>query len=125
MTNLRILTMAALLGASAIAATPASADEFDARQYRQSARIEQGVRSGQLTRQEAFALRREHYRIAEMIRAARRDGRVDRFERNRIEAAQDAASRHIFFEKHDGEQRGRRFGHGHGFGYGYGYGFRG
>jgi hypothetical protein len=39
---------------------------------------------------------------------AKRDGYVSRDEARRIEAAQDAASRHIYRESHDGQTAWRR-----------------
>ncbi|MEQ1713705.1 MAG: hypothetical protein ABL908_20240 [Hyphomicrobium sp.] len=90
-----------------LAAAPAFADRVDARQDRQSDRIEQGIRNGSLTRTEAARLKSEQDRIAAMERAAERDGRVTRDERARLEAAQDQASRNIRAEKHDSESRTR------------------
>lgn len=107
MTDLRSLTLAAFVGASALAATPVAADEIDARQARQLQRIEQGVRAGTLTRHEARGLIEEQKRIAELERRADRDGRVDRHERAEIAAAQDRASGRIFQEKHDSDNRPR------------------
>lgn len=88
---------------------------FDDRRYRvhnrsyfqdrliwQADRIRQGERSGQLTRHEATDLWAEHrhlrYRLDHMVWD---DNRLDRYERQRLESAFDAADRHIFNEKHD------------------------
>lgn len=107
MTTVNKFAAAVLLVGSSLAATPVLADEIDGRQARQIERIQQGVRSGQLTRYEAHGLIAEQRRIAEMERRAKRDGHVDRFERREIDAAQDRANRHIFAEKHDGDARPR------------------
>lgn len=95
----------AAVAASLAAAGPASADALDAAQDNQQHRIREGLRSGQLTRQEAARLEGEQDRIDHMIRRARMDGRVDGFERSEIVRAQEVASRHIFAEKHDAEAR--------------------
>lgn len=103
-----VLASAALIAAS-FAALPASADEIDRRQYNQSKRIEQGLRDGSLTRQEAARLKAEQDRIAAMERQAERDGRLTREEKARIDRAQDQASKHIYQERHDSESRWSRW----------------
>lgn len=107
MTTLKsiVTTAAAAAATLTIAAAPAFADRIDARQNRQADRIEQGLRDGSLTRNEAARLRAEQGRIAEMERHAERDGRISAAERARIEAAQRAASRNIYSERHDFENR--------------------
>ena len=104
-----ILAGAAVAMTAALAVTPASADIVDRRQSYQAQRIEQGLRSGQITRSEAASLRAEQARIAQLERAAERDGHVSRSERARLMAAQNEASRHIYQESHDGQSRGSRW----------------
>lgn len=84
-------------------ATGALADRIDQRQSSEAYRIEQGRRSGQLTAHEYAELKAEQARIARMERAAKADGVVTYHEARAIERAQDAASRHIYLEKHDRE----------------------
>ena len=104
----RILIAAA---ASLIASTAVAQDHdwgarhIDRRQDRQEFRIHQGVRSGEITRREHWRLEREQAHVRYMERAARSDGYVSPYERARIRAAQDAASRHIAREAHDGQRR--------------------
>lgn len=95
-------------------------DRIDARQARQANRIQQGIRSGELTRREAARLKEQQAYIRELERKAERDGRITPAERARIRAAQNAASRAIFHEKNDAQERGRRFGYGPRFGHGAG-----
>ncbi len=85
--------------------------EIDARQQMQEQRIQNARRAGELTRQEYQSLEAEQARIREMERRAQRDGRIDGREAAEIRRAQNEASRHIYQESHDSEQRGR----GHGF----------
>ena len=69
-------------------------------------RINQGVRSGQLTREEAKGLREEQKEINQERKAAKRDdGVIDREERKEIRKDQIEASKNIYQEKHDGETR--------------------
>ena len=103
MTTRMILGTAAVL--TAFVAGPAFADSIDRSQYNQQKRIEQGIRSGQLTRHEAARLEAEQSHIAAMERRAKADGYVDPWERRQIAAAQNRAGRDIFREKHDGDSR--------------------
>jgi len=82
-----------------------SADRVDARQARQSERIRDGARSGDLTRREVSALRGEQRGIRRMERRADADGVVTRRESRQLERAQDRASRHINQQRHDRQQR--------------------
>jgi uncharacterized membrane protein YebE (DUF533 family) len=108
MTSPRLI--AAVLAATTLTALPAFADSFDAEFNAQQERIARGVRSGQLNRSEVATLRAEQDRIQYMIHNARRDGRVNPYERREIERAQAAASQHIYAEKHDADVSPRRYG---------------
>jgi uncharacterized membrane protein YebE (DUF533 family) len=105
MLKIVLVSAATLVAATSIA----QADYIDRRQSNQAYRIEQGVRSGQLSRHETARLKAEQERIAAMERAAKRDGYVSPYERARINDAQNHASRHIYLDKHDGERRWRRW----------------
>jgi uncharacterized membrane protein YebE (DUF533 family) len=83
-----------------------STQRIDQRQENQQRRIDQGVKSGQLTRKEAERLQREQARIQKMEDKARADGKVTAKERRKIEHAQDRASKNIGRERHD-KQRAR------------------
>lgn len=80
-------------------------NNIDRRQDRQEYRIQQGVRSGEITRREAYRLEREQAYIRHLERNAKADGYVSPYERDRIRAAQNSASRHIYQESHDRNQR--------------------
>lgn len=100
----RILLLVAL--AMTMFATASFAHgRIDNRQVRQRARIHQGVRSGELTRQEARRLRVGQRHVARMEQRAERDGRLSAAERCRIERAQDLQSRRIYRLKHNGRVR--------------------
>lgn len=98
-----ILATTALIGVLTASTLPASADPIDRIQANQSARIQQGVRDGSLTKREAQALFQEQRRIGELEREAKRDGILDPRERARIANAQNGASTHIYQERHDNE----------------------
>jgi hypothetical protein len=97
-------------GVSMPAATAGIYDRVDVRRAEQAQRIQQGIRSGELTRAEAAKLKAEQAHIRHLERKAERDGRNTRSERARITAAQNASSRSIYAEKHDSQDRNRRFG---------------
>jgi membrane peptidoglycan carboxypeptidase len=111
MTRSKILTATSLIALSmAGLATSASAyDRVDARQARQESRIQQGLRTGQITRSEYRELEAEQARIARLERSAKADGRVDRYEAAQIRNAQNQASQHIRQEASDSDSRRRRW----------------
>ena len=108
MTRFAILTATALLATTGIANAQYynSNDTRDivARRASQEHRIQQGVRSGELTRSEYTRLEAEQARIRNLERAAKSDGYVSPAERARIREAQNRASHHIYQEKHDSER---------------------
>jgi hypothetical protein len=132
-----LLTKTALAAAATIITmTPALADRVDQRQHKQAQRIEQGVRSGQLTGYEARKLKAEQKKIAVTERKFERDGKLTRNERTYLNKQQNQAGRHIAAERRDHQQswdRGYGWNHDHrrhsGFGswmrrsYGWNYGY--
>lgn len=77
----------------------------NARQHSQNERIRQGVRSGELTRNEAQGLREDRREIRQMEREYKSDGVLTRDERRDLHQEQNEFSRNIYQEKHDGERR--------------------
>ena len=107
MTRFAILTATALLATTSIASADYygnGTSEIDARRANQEHRINDGVRSGQLTRGEYQKLEAEQARIRELERRAKADGYVSASERASIRQAQNDASRHIYQAKHDSER---------------------
>ena len=78
---------------------------FERRDAINNERIEQGIRSGQLTPREVARLRQRQAEIERMEARARRDGVITERERARIEIAQNDLSRLIRREKHDRQVR--------------------
>ena len=78
---------------------------FDARLDRQWRRIEQGMRSGELTRKEAKRLKKRHRKLAKLQRVFLDDGRLSRKERRELTDRLDAASNRIYRLKHNDHRR--------------------
>lgn len=89
-----------------ITAAIALADEPARRQVNQQQRINQGVRSGELTRSEAARLQRQKANLHRQIVRDRADGPgLTPAERARIDAQQDALNRRIARQKNDRQSR--------------------
>ncbi|MEI6303650.1 MAG: hypothetical protein WCR74_19575 [Betaproteobacteria bacterium] len=97
---------ALLLGALAIPAfaqapAPVAPYNIDQRQANQQRRIDEGVKSGELTPRETARLQKGQAHIQKMEDKARADGVVTNKEHVKIAHAQDKQSRLIEREKHD------------------------
>lgn len=94
-------TVMLFIGALALPALAQTTPGIDKRQAEQQRRIDQGVKSGQLTEKEAARLEKGQARIQRMEDRAKADGVVTKKERARIEHQQNVESRKIAREKHD------------------------
>ena len=106
--NLKKTATAAVLGAlfsTAVLAQGGPAGSIERRDAVNNERIEQGIRSGQLTPRETARLRAKQARIERMEAHARKDGVLTGREKARNEVAQNDLSRTIRREKHDGQAR--------------------
>ncbi len=102
--NLAKTAIAAALGTLfATAAFAQSNTDMYQRDINQQQRIEQGLRSGQLTVQEAAGLERETARVDRMQARALSDGRLTAEEAARISRAQDRVSQDIRRESTDSQ----------------------
>lgn len=77
------------------------------RQHHQTHRIQQGVRSGELTRAEARDLNHQRRELRQQERAYKADGQLTRAERRDLHQDLNALSKDIYNEKHDDESRPR------------------
>jgi hypothetical protein len=77
----------------------------NARQHHQRDRIQQGVRSGELTRRETGRLAEEQRDIRQLERAYKSDGTLTGAERRDLQHEHNQASRHIYAQKHDVQDR--------------------
>jgi len=108
----KIILSITAVTAMAAAALPAvaSAQSFSHRQDRLEWRIEQGQRSGALTRHEARHLKRELRETQRLEDHYRRDG-LSRWERADLDRRFDRINAQIRYERHD---RDRDYGYGYG-----------
>ena len=75
------------------------------RNVNQEQRIEQGVKSGQLTNREVGNLERGQARVDRTEARAGASGRVSANEQQRIQKAENKQSKRIYREKHDAQKR--------------------
>ena len=87
---------------SAPAASSPGYQHFRARQMNQSRRINQGLRSGSLSRSQAGQLRRGDRGIAAQARAEKRaqGGTLSQAQRSQVHQEMNQESRRIYNEKH-------------------------
>ncbi|MEH3100450.1 hypothetical protein [Sphingomonas adhaesiva] len=101
----RLHTLVAALGLVAVTAPAAASAQgwqpINARQAQLDRRIDQGIRSGALTRGEAQRLRAEARRIATLEGRYRRTGGLQQWERRDLDRRFDALSQRIRFDRHD------------------------
>lgn len=75
------------------------------RQHNQQHRVKQGVRSGQLTKEERIALRNQKMVIRQEERAYKADGQLSKDERKDLHQDMNNLSKDINQQKHDAEVR--------------------
>jgi hypothetical protein len=99
--------LAGVLGASLAYADGARPRDpgVNARQHNQRDRIQQGVRSGELTRRETGRLAEEQRDIRQLERGYKSDGTLTQAERRDLHHEQNQASRDIYAQKHDAQDR--------------------
>jgi Ni/Co efflux regulator RcnB len=105
----KLLLSIIAVAVSATFAIAAMADTTDhhvnKQQHHQHKRIAQGVKSGELTRNEAKDLRGDQKDIRQEERAFKSDGTLTKDERQELHQDQHAASKEIYQEKHDEQER--------------------
>jgi uncharacterized membrane protein YebE (DUF533 family) len=99
--KLTLATMAVLVTGTAFAGTPV----LNQREHNQIHRINQGVRSGELTRPEARRLYRGEARLNRNEAVAKSDGVVTARERARLQNEANRESARIYQQKHDAQAR--------------------
>jgi len=96
----------ALLTLTLAESIPVRAGEIKERQKHQQQRIDEGVKSGELTKKETLKLEAEQAKIRRTKRRFKRnDGEIGPKERAKLDQEQDKASKHIYKEKHDAQTR--------------------
>ena len=84
----------------------ASMDSVNGRRYNQQARIANGVKNGELSPKETANLEHHQQNINHQVAADRQanGGKLTQQEKKQVTREQNAASRQIYREKHDGER---------------------
>lgn len=100
--GLSVLMVGALAG-SAMAAPRGKV--VNNRQCNQTHRIQEGFRSGSLTRPEAYRLSKNQMKINRYERIAKADGRITPSEFRKLDRMQDRQNAAIFTQKHDRQYR--------------------
>jgi hypothetical protein len=93
--------LVAALAFTSVAEAQTRTPVINHRQHTQSRRINRGVRSGELTRNEARRLRTDERRISRDKRLARASGHVSPAERQRLRREENRTSRAIYRDKHN------------------------
>lgn len=101
--------MKKLLGSAILVITliapSAAGQRIEERKERQKARVEEGRKSGELTKAEAARIRAREKNLNEQIRKDRKDGGgMTPAERAKIEKRQDNVSDSIYKQKHDAQK---------------------
>ena len=91
------------LSAVAVSVSAQNAADTVQRDVNQQNRIEDGLKSGQLTTKEAGKLEREESRVDKMESNALKDGKMTDAEKQRIERAENKTSRDIARDKHNAQ----------------------
>ncbi len=95
------VTVASLMSATAFAETAAEQDQQ--RDVNQQQRIEQGLKSGELSTKEAGHLEREQQNVDRLQAHDLKDGHMSAGEQLRLDKAQNATSADIYKQKHDAQ----------------------
>ena len=113
MKNMKLKLAALALGVFALpvfaqttpATDPTATPGIDKRQANQERRIQQGVKSGQLTTNEAARLEKREAKIEADKQAAKADGKVTKQERKHLQRELNQTSRAIAHETHDKQRK--------------------
>ena len=105
MYSTKTIVSAALIALPLAAAAGTRDPGVNQRQHNQQHRIQQGVKSGELTRTEANALRTDQRSIRQEERQYKSDGILTRAERKDLHQDLNAVSRNLYNEKHDADTR--------------------
>jgi hypothetical protein len=75
------------------------------RQRNQMERIQQGIRSGELTQKETYRLLSAERKTNQLEHRFRADGTLTPYERFRLDSRLDAQNNGIYLQKHDSQDR--------------------
>jgi hypothetical protein len=106
MKKILFIAVIALIASTGIIKAQVATKSTSVRQVEQQERIKQGVQSKELTRHETARLEREQRRIQIEKKVAKADGTVTPKEKRFLKRQQNRASKDIYRQKHDGQERG-------------------
>jgi hypothetical protein len=103
---MKVATILAILAAAALpVAAQTATPTVDQRQANQEARIQQGVRTGELTPKEAARLEKGQAKVQKKEAKAKSDGVVTKKERAKLAKEQDKQGKKIRKQKHDKQKQ--------------------
>lgn len=100
-----ILLSSVFVLALGISVSAQKTPSVDRREHRQQRRINQGVKSGELTKREAARMEAQQARTNRLEAKAKSDGKVTVKERARLQHRENKTSRRIYRQKHDARKR--------------------
>jgi Ni/Co efflux regulator RcnB len=106
MKRILIIVVIVMISSTGLIRAQVATKSTTARQVEQQERISQGVHNKELTRHETVRLEREQKRIEIEKRVAKADGTVTPKEKRFLRRQQNHASKDIYKQKHDGQERG-------------------
>ena len=95
------VSAATVLMATALYAGPTDDPGIQKREQNQEKRIDQGVKSGELTPGEAGRLEKEQAKIKQDEARMKSDGKLTKKERRKLKREQNKASKDIYRKKHN------------------------
>jgi CRISPR/Cas system-associated endoribonuclease Cas2 len=101
----KTMCAAVLMALPLVAAAGTRDPGVNQRQHNQQHRIQQGVKSGELTRGETRRLEAEQRHIRHAEARYKSDGQLTRAERADLQHDLNRSSRHLYNQKHDGQSR--------------------
>ena len=103
---MKALYTIAAIALFSLATINASAQNYDHHYQNENRRINQGVRDGELTRNETYRLHSQEMNIREeTYRYKHNDGRIEPWERADLRRDNRNFSRNIYYQKHDYQRR--------------------
>ena len=105
MFNARIVSAAIALAFAGSALAQTATPNIDKRQASQEKRIEQGVKSGQLTPKETANLEKREAKLQSDKQKAQADGVVTKQERAKLQHEANRDSKAIYRQKHDAQHQ--------------------
>ena len=105
MKRLNLIIAAALLISTGLFAQSTKTPKVNKKQKNQISRIEQGVKSGELTKRETRRLMIQEAKLQKQKRIAKSDGVVTKRERAKLNHEANKLSAKIYKQKHDRQKR--------------------